>query len=78
MSLGDIYYMPFYCLYGILDTIYIVHKISDIEYKIFYLIFNISYMIYRIFDIVYKDTSYAKYKIYSSLYTKYKISNISY
>ena len=51
MSIGDIYDKPFYCLYGILDTIYIVHKISDIEYEISYLIFNISYMIYRIFDI---------------------------
>ena len=41
-----------FCLYGILDTIYIVHKISDIEYKISYLILNLSIMIYRIFDIV--------------------------
>ena len=52
MSRGDIYDKPFYCLYGILDTIYIVHKISDIEYEISYLIFYRSYMIYRIFDIV--------------------------
>ena len=52
MSLGDIYDKPFYCLYGILDTIYIVHKISDIEYEISYLIFNKSYMLYGIFDIV--------------------------
>ena len=34
MSLGDIYDKPFYFLYGILDKIYIVHQISDIEYEI--------------------------------------------